>query len=168
MKKDTNIIDLGFQKKKPLWLKCQMDSSRARLWAEKESKWLVQKSAFVPTIGCWQWRRFSLFWKQEASAGFWWAMHKEQSLRMELNFIVLITKSRIILFYQNGNYRTVLKTSKKCSEVLQCFCSRLTFLDSANIKGDHIFLFLPFLPSRNLQHIVLYIFNTKSNAPDIC
>lgn len=81
--------------------------------------------------------------------------------------MALITKSRIVLFYQNGDYRTVLKSSKKCPETLQCFCSGLIFLDSENIKGNHIFLFSPFLPSRNLQHIVLCIFNTKSNAPDV-
>lgn len=37
MKEDTNILDLGFQKG-PLWIKCQMDSSRARICAEKRKQ----------------------------------------------------------------------------------------------------------------------------------
>lgn len=108
--------------------------------SRKRKQMAVAEVCICATVGCWQWRGFSVCWKQEASAGFWWAAHKEQCLMMDLNFVALITRSRTVLFYQNGeDNRIVLKTSNKCPENPQYFCSGLIFLDSANIKGNPMF-----------------------------
>lgn len=110
-----------------------MDESGGWNMSRKRKQMAVAEVCISATVGCWQWRRFSVFWKQEASTGFWWAAHKEQCLRIDLNFVALITKTRTVLFYKNGDHRSVLKTSKKCPETSQFFCSGLIFLDPANI-----------------------------------
>lgn len=113
--------------------------------SRKRKQMAVAEICISATVGCWQWRRFSVCQKQEASTGFWWAAHKEQCLRIDLNFVALITKTRTILFYKNGDHRSVLKTSKKMSRNFTVLLFRINFSRSCKYtKGNHmIYLTLP-------------------------